>query len=102
MPGITAQACLASVSAEQYVTVLHLSTVPLGRQVHTPLVIPTRANVWTTRARARAFDVWYTADTFLLEMRNLNCLRQLEKSPPKNLHLRKNGRIDFSTLLSMG
>ena len=51
--------------------------------VHTPSVLPTRANVWNTRARAHAFAVWYMADTFLLEMRNLNCLQQLKKRPPK-------------------
>ena len=77
-------------------------TVPYPKEteVHTPSVIPTRANVLTTRARARAFDVWYTADTFLLEMRNLCLFATDRKSPPEKPQLRaKNGRIDFSSLV---
>ena len=57
--------------------------------VHTPSVLSTRANVWTTRARARAFDVWYTADTFLLEMRILCLFATDQKSPPEKPQLRE-------------
>ena len=69
-------------------------------EVHTPLVIPMRANVWSTRARARSLDAWYTADTFLLrDAQFMSVCDRSKKSSGKTSVEGKNGRINFSSLV---
>ena len=102
MPGITAQACLASVSAEQYVHNHFTSIYRTPRHMKSTLhqCFP-QGLTYGARARARAVStsgIWQTH--FCLEMRNLCLFATDQKSPPKKPRVKgKNDRINFSSLV---